>query len=124
MRPSELRERILYDHETLRAMLVSVERVSLQVIDGESRLVGPLRFEAETLLEHLLTHMSWEDQYLRPALLEADAWGRSAPRTSTETTASSARCSNTLWPASRIRVALPWSLHARSSTWCDYSATT
>ena len=76
MRPSEIRERILHDHETIRAMLVSVESVSLQVIDGESRLVGPLRFEAETLLERLLTHMDWEDQYLRPALLEADAWGQ------------------------------------------------
>ena len=76
MRPSEVRERILYDHETLRAMLVSVERVSLQVMDGESVLVGPLRFEAETLLERLLEHMSWEDQYLRPALLDADVWGQ------------------------------------------------
>lgn len=76
MRPSEVRERILYDHETIRAMLVAVERVSLQVIDGESRLIGPLRFEAEALLGRLLEHMGWEDRYLRPALLEADAWGQ------------------------------------------------
>lgn len=76
MRPSEIRERILHDHETLRAMLLSVERVSLGVMEGESQLIGPLRFEAESLLERLLTHMGWEDQYLRPALLEADAWGR------------------------------------------------
>ena len=76
MRPSEIRERILGDHETIRAMLVTVERVGRQVMEGESQLIGPLRFEAETLLQKLLTHMGWEDQYLRPALLEADAWGR------------------------------------------------
>lgn len=75
MRPSEIRDRILSDHETIRAMLMTLERVCLEVVDGESHLTGPMRFEGETLLERLLTHMHWEDMYLRPALLEADAWG-------------------------------------------------
>lgn len=76
MRPSEVRNRILHDHETLRAMLFSVERVASEVANGEAQLVGNMRFEGETLMERLLEHMHWEDLYLRPALCEADSWGQ------------------------------------------------
>ena len=76
MQPSEIRLRILDDHQTIRGMLLSLERAALGVSDGESQLAGPMRLEGEVLLEHLLEHMSWEDRHLRPALVEADAWGR------------------------------------------------
>ena len=76
MRPSEVREHVLYEHETIRAMLEILENRARQVAaKGSGPLVGPLRLEGETLLETLLTHMRWEDRFLRPALLEADAWG-------------------------------------------------
>jgi len=75
MRPSEVRSRILSDHETIRAMLVAVDRVCDETLRGESHLAGPMRLEGEALLERLLEHMRWEDQYLRPALLAADSWG-------------------------------------------------
>ena len=76
MRPSEVRSRILDDHEIIRAMLQSVERVSSEVIRGKSQLTGAMRFEGETLMERLLEHMQWEDLHLRPALCEADTWGQ------------------------------------------------
>ncbi len=76
MRPSEVRQRILDDHEVIRAMLHAVEQVSTEVINGASQLTGPMRLEGETLMERLLEHMHWEDLHLRPALCEADAWGQ------------------------------------------------
>ena len=76
MQPSEIRRRILEDHRRIRAALDSLERSAGAVANGERPLVGPLRVEGEELLAKLLDHMRWEDLYLRPALLEADAWGR------------------------------------------------
>ncbi len=75
MHPSEIRCRILLDHQTLRGVLLSLERLGQQVSAGHTHLVGPLRLEGEELLARLLTHMKWEDVHLRPALLAADAWG-------------------------------------------------
>ena len=72
MQPSEIRRRILEDHRRIRAALDSLERSAGAVANGERPLVWPLRVEGEELLDH----MHWEDLYLRPALLEADAWGR------------------------------------------------
>jgi hypothetical protein len=76
MRPSEVRRRILDDHQKLRSMLVSVERVAHEVVDGECQLTAAMRHEGEQLMERLLEHMGWEDRYLRPALCDADAWGQ------------------------------------------------
>jgi hypothetical protein len=76
MRPSEVRRRILDDHEKLRSMLVGVERVAHEVVDGECQLTAAMRVEGERLMERLLAHMGWEDRYLRPALCDADAWGQ------------------------------------------------
>jgi hypothetical protein len=76
MQPSEIRKTVLDDHETLRAILASLERVARQVIEGESPLIGAVRLEGEELLKTLGRHMHWEDLYLRPALLQADAWGQ------------------------------------------------
>jgi hypothetical protein len=75
MQPSEIRRRILDDHETLRAMLASVERIAGEVLGGDAEQKGPLRFEGETLLGRLAEHMAWEDRYLRPALLETAGFG-------------------------------------------------
>ena len=75
MKPSEVRRHVLADHTTIRGMLLSVESVAKQVIEGERNLVGPLRFEGEGLLAFLREHMRWEDRHLAPALREADSWG-------------------------------------------------
>ena len=76
MQPSEVRRRILDDHEKLRAMLTQLEATAAQVLTGEAQLLGSLRTEGTALLSTLREHMHWEDVYLRPALLAADAWGR------------------------------------------------
>jgi hypothetical protein len=76
MRPSEVRRRILSDHEKLRSMLMGLERVAHEVVDGECQLSAAMRVEGEALMERLLEHMGWEDRYLRPALCDADAWGQ------------------------------------------------
>lgn len=75
MKPSEIRQRIEHDHETLRAMLFGMEKLALEVLEGEHKTLGALRLEGETLLGKLLEHMHWEDLYLRPALLETTGFG-------------------------------------------------
>lgn len=80
MKPSEVRKRILDDHTALRGQLASLESVAGEVLEGDRRLLGALRLEAETLLEHLQQHMHWEDLYLAPALRTADSWGQERAR--------------------------------------------
>ena len=75
MRPSQVRDRILSDHVTLRGILADLECLARDVLGGEYRMAGALRFEGEGLLEELTRHMSWEDRHLIPALQDADAWG-------------------------------------------------
>ena len=77
LRPSEIRQQVLDDHETIRGILLSLEDLSRRVIGGQQGLAGPLRLEGETLLSRLRHHMHWEDVHLRPALLEVPgAWGK------------------------------------------------
>lgn len=75
MTPAEVREWVLKDHKTLRAQLDALDELARQVRDGDRRLIGPLRLEAERFLNRFDNHTRWEDAYLRPALVEADAWG-------------------------------------------------
>lgn len=69
MRPSEVRERILWDHEKLRRRLDRLEDLA------RSEDASALRAEAREFLEALETHMGWEDRCLVPVLRAADAWG-------------------------------------------------
>ena len=74
--PSEVRDRLLADHRTIRDRLLSIEKLAEEVVANQRQLLGPLCEKTEVLLAGLRNHMSWEDLHLRPALLEADAWGR------------------------------------------------
>lgn len=77
MEPSEIRNRVLEDHEKLRG--------ELQRLEGLKRAAGQpeasphdavaLRACTEAFLGRLRRHMAWEERYLLPALREADAWG-------------------------------------------------
>jgi hemerythrin-like domain-containing protein len=75
MLPSEVRAKILKDHERLRQEL---ERLEACATAGE--LGAPeaeaLRELGESFLELLAAHMRWEDENLAPALRDADAWGK------------------------------------------------
>jgi iron-sulfur cluster repair protein YtfE (RIC family) len=75
MQPSEVRDRVLHDHEGLRKQIHEVESLAREVSRGEQPQLGPLRDAAERLLSTLLRHMDWEDRELVPALADSDAWG-------------------------------------------------
>jgi hemerythrin-like domain-containing protein len=75
MQPSEVRERVLRDHVALVGMLARVDTLATSVKAGDTWRSADLRRAAAGLLEALQVHMHWEDQYLGPALLAADAWG-------------------------------------------------
>lgn len=75
MQPSEVRDRVLHDHEGLRELIQRVESLAREVAGGERPQVGCLREAAEKLLTTLLRHMDWEDRQLVPALADSDAWG-------------------------------------------------
>lgn len=74
MQPSEVRRRVLRDHDQLRRQIEDVSRLASDVITRDVD-VGGLRAAAAALLASLAEHMKWEDRYLAPALENADAWG-------------------------------------------------
>ena len=76
MQPSEVRRRVLKDHTHLRGVLLELESTARRVQDGDVSLASALRAEGQGLLDTLLTHMSWEERFLAPALARADAWGK------------------------------------------------
>lgn len=69
-----MRRRVLDDHGRLRAELERLERLAEAILEDAE--TDALRAEAEQFLERLQRHMRWEERYLLPALLGADAWGR------------------------------------------------
>ena len=75
MRPSEVRERVLADHERLRADFKRIEAIARAARDGALERFGDLRVEGDALLARLLSHMRWEESYLLPALRNSDSWG-------------------------------------------------
>ncbi len=76
MRPSEVRKHVLDDHRELRHRAIVLEGICKRIQNGDLSALGELKPRAERLLFKLTNHMRWEDQYLLPVLLEADAWGR------------------------------------------------
>jgi iron-sulfur cluster repair protein YtfE (RIC family) len=74
MEPSEIRSRILGDHERLRGDLDRLEALVGDARAGSAARAS-LLIDTEALLARLRAHMHWEESYLLPALREADAWG-------------------------------------------------
>ena len=75
MRPSEVRERVLADHERLRADFERIEALARAARDGALERFSDLRVAGDALLARLLAHMRWEESYLLPALRDSDSWG-------------------------------------------------
>jgi len=73
MRPSEVRRRVLTDHQKLREMLLTLEKLAAEVIEGEPWIGGVLRLEGEAVFARFLDHLTWENEHLRPLLLESDS---------------------------------------------------
>jgi len=75
MKPSEVRRRVLSDHEELRQQLERLERRAQAAVKGAADASAELRSQGEALLDRLAIHMSWEDRYLVPVVRVADGWG-------------------------------------------------
>ena len=80
MRPSEVRERVLADHASLRVALAELKTLAGSVKGGASSDALRLREAGEQLLDALARHMEWEDVHLARALRDADAWGEERER--------------------------------------------
>lgn len=74
MDPSEVRHRILDEHEVLRQHLHGITRHLRACFDGADGLDG-LREALRGFLPTMRAHMALEDRILAPALREADAFG-------------------------------------------------
>jgi hemerythrin-like domain-containing protein len=75
MEPSEVRRRVLGDHERLRQDVEQIEGLAKEILEGLRMPISALRAAAKDLVVRLRAHMHWEESYLLPALREADAWG-------------------------------------------------
>lgn len=67
----QLRDKILLDHQSIRAQLHRVRQQTTADDLSAERLVT----EGEILLDMLSTHMDMEDGSLEPSLRTLDAWG-------------------------------------------------
>ena len=70
MDPSEIRERVLDDHENLRTRLAMVESLSQRADDGEVYALDQLRDRGDELCRKLGRHLDMEDLHLVPLIQE------------------------------------------------------
>jgi hypothetical protein len=74
MDPSQVRTRIMQDHDTLREHLSELEEACLTMLSDRQHAIC-VRQLAGKLLQALTQHTELEDAILAPALAEIDAWG-------------------------------------------------
>ena len=70
MRPSEVRQRILEEHERLRDSIYIVRNLAREVARGDPSRVPILQKYAVGLDSELRTHLDLEDRHLVPVVLE------------------------------------------------------
>jgi CBS domain-containing protein len=75
LRPSDVRERILSEHNVLRSIYAKTEECARRVLDGDATAEAPLRERCRELYGTLLRHIELENAILAPALHETDAFG-------------------------------------------------
>jgi hypothetical protein len=75
MDPSQVRTRILRDHDSLRRHLSELEAECRAMLTDSTR-TDCVRGLAHEVLWELTQHTELEDEILAPALLEIDAWGQ------------------------------------------------
>lgn len=75
LRPSEVRARILAEHQVLRSIYVEVEDLIGRVQEGERDADGSLRERCRELYQTLLGHIELENTILAPALRQTDGFG-------------------------------------------------
>jgi DNA-binding NarL/FixJ family response regulator len=75
VKPDDLRNQLLAEHDELRQALEKLERLAARVLTGSDDQIAALRAEAAGFLDALLTHMEWEDVDLAQAVRDAGAGG-------------------------------------------------
>ena len=75
MLPSQVRRMILGDHVWLRELLADIDELARRVADGDHDLVPRLRERVLEISDRFLRHLDLEEEFLVPALRDADAWG-------------------------------------------------
>ena len=75
LRPSQVRARIIGDHEGLRRQLDELSQLGAKLQAGDDALFAQALARAQALYDTLRDHIDFEDDLLGPALREADAWG-------------------------------------------------
>lgn len=74
--PSEVRARILAEHQRLSTLLNEVEQCARQVEAGDSSATRRLLHEGRELYGFLMSHLALEDLILLPALRETPGFGK------------------------------------------------
>ena len=75
IRPSEVRGRILKDHDALRRKIGELASVTHALRGGDEGAVGHAVSLCQRLVHELWRHLDLKDAVLEPALRESDAWG-------------------------------------------------
>jgi hemerythrin-like domain-containing protein len=75
MRPSEVRQRILDDHQLIQVMVSEIRDLALRIQAGEQSLSGKLRERGRNLYECFCQHIDLEDVILVGALRDTDSRG-------------------------------------------------
>lgn len=73
--PSQVRQRILDEHDNLRRLLIDLDALADAVLDGNSGLGARLRDKSTEIYEILRDHIDLEDRILAPALRETPGFG-------------------------------------------------
>ena len=68
MSETGVREKFVEDHARLRGKAEVLESLALRILRGDEDLGSALRLKGEEILDHLVRHMSWEEQELLPLL--------------------------------------------------------
>jgi CBS domain-containing protein len=75
LRPSDVRARILSEHNVLRSIYAKTEECALRVLDEDTEAHALLRERCRELYMTLLQHIELENTILAPALYATDAFG-------------------------------------------------
>ncbi len=75
LKPSEIRQRILDQHQTLREKLDALEDGVTRLKAGDASLLDELKKRASELHDHLCRHIDDEEALLLPELEQADGFG-------------------------------------------------
>ena len=75
IRPSQVRTRILREHDALGARIEELAALVSQLNAGQSGAWAAVLEAAQSLHSELREHIDFEDEVLAPALRQSDSWG-------------------------------------------------